>query len=107
MKSGEGKVGIETVALEQIRNILSRYPVMERAILYGSRAKGMARLYSDIDIALLGNVTHSDWASILNDLDDLLLPYKIDLSLYKNIRSKELREHIQRVGIVIFQRDTQ
>ncbi len=105
MKTGVGRVGLSIEEIERIRQILARYPSVEQAILYGSRAKGTARLYSDIDIAVRGNVTHSDWAGILNDLDDLLLAYKIDLSLYKNIRSKELREHIDRVGIVIFQRD--
>jgi len=33
-----------------------------------------------------------------------LLPWKIDLSLYEHIESQQLREHIERVGKVFYQR---
>jgi hypothetical protein len=35
------------------------------------------------------------------DLDNLNLPWKIDLSLYNQIENKELLEHIDRVGVVV------
>ena len=37
---------------------------------------------------------------IENELDELLLPYKIDLSLMQKIESRELIDHIRRVGVV-------
>jgi len=40
-----------------------------------------------------------------NDLDDLLLPYIIDLSVQNDIKSDELLEHKKRVGISFYERD--
>jgi len=39
-----------------------------------------------------------------NELDDLLLPWKIDLALKHRIDTPELRSHIDRVGKVVFSR---
>jgi predicted nucleotidyltransferase len=75
-------------------------------LLYGSRAKGTARIYSDIDLTLAGNgLTYEDLLRLENNLDDLLLPYKIDLSLLRLIESKEVREHIERAGVVLFENE--
>jgi hypothetical protein len=40
-------------------------------------------------------------------LDDLLLPYKIDLSLLREIDNPQLLDHIDRVGQVFNQRSEQ
>jgi len=37
-------------------------------------------------------------------IDDLLLPYKFDLSIFSNIDDPEVLEHIRRVGIVFYLR---
>ena len=42
---------------------------------------------------------------IENEIDDLMLPYKMDVSLLKHIRNDDLLEHIQRVGIVFYEND--
>jgi hypothetical protein len=39
---------------------------------------------------------------IETELDDLLLPYKIDLSAFKTISNPDLIDHINRVGIVFY-----
>ncbi len=41
---------------------------------------------------------------IENELDDLLLPYKIDLSIFHKIEDLDLIEHINRVGIVFYEK---
>ena len=41
----------------------------------------------------------------LLQLDDLLLPYKIDLSIYHKIENKEFVEHIDRVGINFYEKN--
>jgi Protein of unknown function DUF86 len=41
---------------------------------------------------------------LMDELDDLLLPYMIDLSLYAQIDNPALREHIDRVEVVFYQR---
>ena len=88
-----------------LNQVFSEYEDVQKVILYGSRAKGTFRNSSDIDLTLIGdNIPLDTLFSIENDLDDLLLPYKIDLSIYSKIDNMQLREHIQRVGITIFER---
>jgi uncharacterized protein len=42
---------------------------------------------------------------IMDEIDDLLLPYKVDLSIFHDIGDPEVVEHIQRVGVVFYRRD--
>jgi predicted nucleotidyltransferase len=78
---------------------LEQFPAVEKAVIYGSRAKGNFKPSSDIDIALKGNGLNLRLLSrIILKLDDLLLPYKFDLSIYNHIANAELLAHIDRVG---------
>jgi len=91
--------GLACEDIEKIRTTLAEYPLVEKAILYGSRAKGNYRASSDIDLTLVGCALHYDaLLAIASDLDELLLPYTFDLSLWHQIDNKKLKDHIQRVG---------
>jgi predicted nucleotidyltransferase len=93
----------ETVA--QIHEVLARHPKVEQAVLYGSRAKGNYKNGSDIDLTLHGQgLVHADLLKIMGELDDLLLPYTIDLSLFANLTHQELIDHIRRVGVVFYEK---
>jgi len=100
------KYGLPQAACEKICNVLSRYPQVEQAILYGSRAKGNYKNGSGIDLTLLGgaDLTLNVIYKILDDLDDLLLPYTIDLSIFNDISDQDVIEHIQRVGVVFYKK---
>ncbi len=77
-------------------------------VIYGSRAMGNFREGSDIDLVIKGEgLKMSDLLKIENEIDELLLPYKVDLSLYSQIENDELIEHIQRVGKSFFSNSTQ
>ncbi len=101
------KYGLPDAAIQKICAVLSRYPQVERAILYGSRAKNNYRNGSDIDLTLRGGVdlTLKVLYNILDDLDELLLPYTIDLSIFAAIDDPDVIEHIQRVGVTFYARD--
>lgn len=93
--------GLELSVIKKIRGVFDGYPQIEKVLLYGSRAKGNYRPGSDIDLTLIGEqLTMSHLMQIENELDELLLPYKIDLSLFHEIESRELTDHIRRVGVV-------
>lgn len=95
--------GLKSHIWDQILGCFEKYEHIEEVILYGSRAKGTHKHASDIDIVLKGeHVTSTDQLRLENDLDDLLLPWKFDISLYQNITNQDLRDHIDRVGITIF-----
>ena len=95
--------GLPATAVDQIAEVLGHFPEVEKAILYGSRAKGNWRAGSDIDLTLCGNaLDHSILTRIENELDDLLLPYEIDLSAHQSLTHPALLDHIARVGIVLY-----
>jgi predicted nucleotidyltransferase len=99
------KYGLPETTVEKIHAVLARFPEIEKAILYGSRAKGNFKTGSDIDLTLCGEALTPDLrATIASELDDLLLPYTIDLSIFNEIDHPELREHIERVGVPFFNR---
>ena len=86
--------------------MLANHPDVDEAILYGSRAMGRHRPASDIDLTLIGRgLTSAALARIDADLDDLLLPWVIDLSSLSAISHEPLLEHIRRVGQVLYRRD--
>ena len=104
-KNGATAFGLSGDTWLQIRQTLAQYPQIEQAILYGSRAKGNYKPGSDIDLTLKGaQLDMGSLGDIEQSLDDLLLPYEIDLSLYAQLNHAELTEHIDRVGQVIYQR---
>lgn len=99
------RFGIESAMFEQIVDVLRGNPLVEEVILYGSRAKGMHKPGSDIDLVLKGKeLTLQDLNRVSLALDDLLLPYTFDLSLYHHIDNEELLAHIGRVGKSVFRR---
>lgn len=101
------RFGLPEEAVAKINGVLASHPEVESAILYGSRAKGNYRLGSDIDLTLLGEqLDHHDLLKIMNELDDLLIPYTIDLSIFHMIDHEALRDHIQRVGREFYHRST-
>ena len=100
--------GLSDETVEKINGVLTQFPEVEMAILYGSRAKGNYKTGSDIDLTLLGTaLTTNICGTIELAIDDLMLPYTIDLSLFSSLRHPELREHIERVGIVFYDRSWQ
>ncbi len=99
--------GLTINTIQSIITVFIKYPVLEKAILYGSRAKGNYKTGSDIDLMLEGeNLDLTILQKIENDLDDLLLPYKMDVSLLRHIQNPELLDHIRRVGIIFYKKET-
>ncbi len=98
------KYGLPQSTIQKINAVLSRYPQVEKAILYGSRAKGNYKNGSDIDLTLRGgtDLSLNVLYKILDDLDELLLPYTIDLSIFNDIGDPDVIEHIQRVGVIFY-----
>lgn len=97
--------GLKDIHIKKIQSVFANHVNIEKALLYGSRAKGNYRIGSDIDLALLGkNLNLSELLKIENEIDDLLLPYKTDLSIFHKIENHELVDHINRVGQVFYKK---
>ena len=97
--------GLSAATLQTIGAVLARFPQIDQALLYGSRAKGNFKPGSDIDLTLQGPaLTQSVLGDIEEALDDLLLPYEIDLSIYEQLGNPELAAHIDRVGQPLYKK---
>ena len=101
------KYGLDAKHIQQIHDILKKYDAVDCAILYGSRAKGNYREGSDIDLTLQGeNLNLNILHRIYNDFDDSPLPFKCDLSILHLIANADMRDHIGRVGIIFYQKNS-
>ncbi|MBI4793678.1 MAG: nucleotidyltransferase domain-containing protein, partial [Deltaproteobacteria bacterium] len=86
------KYGLSDAIIARICAVFARFPAIEKAVLYGSRAKGNYKPGSDIDLTIYGeNLTTSQLGDITDELDDLLLPYMIDLSIFAHLGHADLR----------------
>ncbi len=95
--------GLKKESIERVNRIFAQYDKIEEVILYGSRAKGNYKPGSDIDLTLKGKELNLKLLNKISlELDDLLLPYTFDLSIYHHIKQPDLIDHIVRVGKVFY-----
>lgn len=91
--------------MEEIINTLASFENVERGIVYGSRAKGNYKPFSDIDLTLCGReLTQSDLLRIADRFEESFLPYMFDISDFSKLNNPDLIDHINRRGIIIFDR---
>jgi len=102
------RFGLKETVILKLCGAFSGYPQVRKAVLYGSRAKGNYKNGSDIDLTLHGgaDLTPNILYKILSDIDDLLLPYTVDLSIYRTLNDPDFIDHIQRVGVTFYDKDT-
>ena len=101
------RFGLKEEVIDRINGVLRSFLGIDEVILYGSRAKGNFRTGSNIDLTVKGEqVDLSTLYKVERELDDLMLPYKIDLSIWSQTDSPDLLEQIRRVGSVFYSRRT-
>lgn len=98
--------GLPPATLDKLNSVFARHPAIASVLIYGSRAKGTHRPGSDIDLTIKGeDIPFAEFMQIEDQIDDLMLPYTVDLSQYRQLGNAELIAHIDRVGVVIYGRD--
>ena len=99
------RFGLKENIILSIQGVFASFPEVDEVILYGSRAKGNYKPGSDIDLTMKGtNLNLSLVNSINIKLDDLLLPYTFDLSVFNHINNPDLLDHISRLGVVFYRK---
>lgn len=99
--------GLPDETVELIVDVRRRYPPVEWAVLFGSRAQGNFRPGSDIDLTLVGaGITHRTLLHIMDELDNAPIPCRVDLSLLDQLQDPDVRDHIERRGITFYSRAT-
>ncbi len=100
--------GVQDKDVDAINGVFSKYNAIEKVLIYGSRAKGNYKNGSDIDLALIEtDLSFTEFLEIINKLDDLMLPYKIDISQKRKIANPYLIEHINRIGFSFYEKPQQ
>jgi len=100
------RFGLKEATINKIISVFSQYPQIHKVLLYGSRAKGNYRNGSDIDLTLIGDVSYSQLSSIEDKIDDLLLPYSFDISIFSDIDNPDLINSINRIGVIFYEKDS-
>jgi len=102
----KNKLGLYKPDMEAIVAVLSQEPKVDQALIFGSRAKGNFKNGSDIDLALKGEKldfnTVSQISYRLNE--ETAMPYRFDVLNYHGIQEPSLLEHIDMVGIELYNR---
>lgn len=96
------RYGLTVSVIKIILDVLKSFPSVEEAVIYGSRAMDTYREGSDVDLTLKGDLSYRDLLQIEGDLDNCMLPYTFDLSLYRSIENQDLLDHIEREGKTIY-----
>lgn len=97
--------GLSENTIEEIRAVFRRFPQIRSVRLFGSRAMGNYHTGSDIDLAVEAEeLTPTELLRIQLALDELELLYHIDLVRYETIKNPAFKEHIERVGLLFYQR---
>ncbi len=98
--------GLTIEELELLCSLFARQKEIEQVILYGSRAKGTHKPFSDVDITLLGiGLSRSHLNRLMADIDESSLPHFFDVSILSKITNPDLKEQIEKTGVVLYRRE--
>lgn len=99
--------GISTQSMELILNAISKYEVIERASIFGSRSIGNYKNGSDVDIAIYGRLVTVEVVNGLSiELNEILpLPYYFDIVHYESLKHEGLKKHIDDFGVCFLKKN--
>ena len=105
MNTQPNAYGLTERDMQTLTGILQKYPEVKSVYLFGSRAKGTHKQGSDIDLAVV-NEGGSDKTlrAIKADFEESSLPYNVDVASLATVEHRELKEHIDRMGVAIYEK---
>lgn len=100
------KLGLKEFELNYIVDAIKNFKEIEKAVIFGSRAKGNYKPGSDVDIGIYGENITFDTVSALHVMLEGKgpLPYFFDIVDYTHLNHRELKEYIDRVGKIVFEK---
>jgi type I restriction enzyme S subunit len=99
------KFGLEQHIIDNLISVFEQNSKVDKAYIFGSRAKGNYRTDSDIDIAIKGQeITTDDIISMSVAFESKGITFKIDLINYHTIKEPDLKDHIDRISIELYSR---
>ncbi|MCD7926563.1 MAG: nucleotidyltransferase domain-containing protein [Bacteroides sp.] len=99
--------GLSDIVIADICSVFKKYPNIQKVLIFGSRAKGYYSEGSDIDLAVVGeDITFNQLMDINIQIEDLGLLYKVDVVDYKKNIGTPIGDHIDRVGLLFYKRNS-
>ncbi|ABI45659.1 nucleotidyltransferase domain-containing protein [Synechococcus sp. CC9311] len=96
--------GISGPQQQRLLDVLIKQADVDAMWLFGSRAMGQERPGSDIDLCVdAARLTHLERLRLMADIDELLLPWTVDLALRHEL-PPDLVSHVERVGRCLWTR---
>lgn len=92
------RYGLSKEVYEKIKAVIENNKKY-KMVLFGSRARGDYKETSDIDLAVLSDITRDEQYKIMNEIDLLDIAYKVDIVFVDSNTKKELAESIKRDGV--------
>ena len=86
--------GLSQAELILIKDILSRNTEITSVGIFGSRANGQYKPYSDLDLVLYGDLNEQDINRINTLFDESHIGLRVDVKGYNNIEYQPLKRHI-------------
>jgi len=94
----------ESIKNELIR-ILTKYNTVEKALLFGSRARGDFKKTSDIDIAIFSkDISEKQFNLLIDEINQINTVHSIDVVHYEKLSKKALKTAIMRDGVILYER---
>ena len=99
--------GLTEDQLNQLINKLSEIKEIDRVLIFGSRAMGNNKERSDIDLAILGeNINLETELKVMHKYsEETNIPFLLDVVNYNTLNNKDLKEHIDEYGKVLYEAD--
>lgn len=92
------KYGLSKEVYEKIKKVIENNN-QYKIVLFGSRARGDYKETSDIDLAVLSDISREEQYKIMNEIDLLDIIHKIDIVFVDSNTKLELVESIKRDGV--------
>ena len=97
--------GLPEKVLKLLQDYFASNPHIIRVFIFGSRAMNREKPGSDVDLAIISDESEDISGHVQAELEELPTPYTFDVVDYQFITNKHLKEHIDRVGKILYQRD--
>ncbi len=98
-------MNVDKKLIKKLVSVLDKFPDVERAVLFGSRARDDSRERSDYDIAIYGTLSQSEITELKYVAEEELPTlHKIDLIFMQGNHDERFIENIRKEGIVIYEK---
>ncbi|SMM99163.1 Nucleotidyltransferase [uncultured Candidatus Thioglobus sp.] len=97
------KFGLTTQQIQLLNGIFAQYLPSGSVIIYGSRVKNTHTKISDVDLAIKNSLLNRhQLAELIDAIEESDFPYLCDLQLFETINNLQLKNHIDRLGKVLY-----